>query len=299
MLPPGGRTRTSSRRPSKSLPRVRSTSCRRRSVHCYGAPQYSAMSSPRTCFCRCSGTLRPRGREPNYSPGCQASLCSTGHQLRFRHPILREVAYAGLPYRRRRELHAQAAEVLETTTSAADRRPEILALHYFVARNYDKAMDYGWRAGERAMARYAPAAAADCLPKGGPGCPTFLGRQPERAFVLPGSAGRCRVLGGPAHRGCRGLPGSAAWRTRSATAGGTSGAQADPGGTTPRPLQQCTAPGESGPARCWRLDRPGGRAPFVPSCKPTTRSAGSIRVATRMPADGRSEASPKQRRPMS
>ena len=67
-----GRTRTSSRRLSKSLPRVRSTSCRRRSVHCYGAPQYSAMSSPRPCLWRCSGTLRPRGREPSYSPGCQA-----------------------------------------------------------------------------------------------------------------------------------------------------------------------------------------------------------------------------------
>ena len=88
--------------------------------------------------------------------GLSGLIVSTGHQLRFRHPILREVAYAGLPYKRRRELHAKAAEVLEATTAAADRRPELLALHYFVARNYDKAMDYGWRAGERAMARYAP-----------------------------------------------------------------------------------------------------------------------------------------------
>jgi tetratricopeptide (TPR) repeat protein len=30
-----------------------------------------------------------------------------------------------------------------------------------VARNYDKAMDYGWQAGQRGMARYAPAAAAE------------------------------------------------------------------------------------------------------------------------------------------
>src|SRR5688572_5169232 len=93
--------------------------------------------------------------------GLSGLIVSTGHLLRFRHPILREVAYAGLPYKRRRELHAKAAEVLEATTAAADRRPELLALHYFVARNYEKAMDYGWRAGERAMARYAPAAAAD------------------------------------------------------------------------------------------------------------------------------------------
>jgi class 3 adenylate cyclase/tetratricopeptide (TPR) repeat protein len=93
--------------------------------------------------------------------GLTGLIVPTGHLLRFRHPILREVAYAGLPYKRRRELHAKAAEILEATTSAAERRPEILALHYFVARHYDKAMDYGWRAGERAMARYAPAAAAD------------------------------------------------------------------------------------------------------------------------------------------
>jgi class 3 adenylate cyclase/tetratricopeptide (TPR) repeat protein len=93
--------------------------------------------------------------------GLSGLIVSAGYLLRFRHPILREVAYAGLPYRRRRELHAKAAEVLEANPAAADRRPELLALHYFVARNYDKAMDYGWRAGERAMARYAPAAAAD------------------------------------------------------------------------------------------------------------------------------------------
>ena len=45
--------------------------------------------------------------DPNYLPGCQGLIVPTGHQLRFRHPILREVAYAGLPYKRRRELHAQ------------------------------------------------------------------------------------------------------------------------------------------------------------------------------------------------
>ena len=79
--------------------------------------------------------------------GLTGLIVPTDHQLRFRHPILREVAYAGLPYRRRRELHAQAAEVLETTTSVPERRPEILAHHYFVAGRFDKALDYGWRAG--------------------------------------------------------------------------------------------------------------------------------------------------------
>jgi len=105
--------------------------------------------------------VAPEKSETELLAGLSGLIVSAGYLLRFRHPILREVAYAGLPYRRRRELHAQAAEVLEANPAAADRRPELLALHYFVARNYDKAMDYGWRAGERAMARYAPAAAAD------------------------------------------------------------------------------------------------------------------------------------------
>jgi tetratricopeptide (TPR) repeat protein len=105
--------------------------------------------------------VAPERALPDVLAGLEGLIVPIDHRLRFRHPLLREVAYAGLPYRRRRELHARAAEVLEVTTAAADRRPELLALHYFVARNYDKAMDYGWRAGERAMARYAPAAAAD------------------------------------------------------------------------------------------------------------------------------------------
>jgi tetratricopeptide (TPR) repeat protein len=117
--------------------------------------------------------------------GLSNLIVSTGHQLRFRHPILREVAYAGLPYRRRRELHAKAAEVLEATPAAADRRPELLALHYFVARNYEKAMDYGWRAGERAMARYAPAAAADAYRRAAQAARLSSAVNPsERSFYL-------------------------------------------------------------------------------------------------------------------
>jgi class 3 adenylate cyclase/tetratricopeptide (TPR) repeat protein len=89
-------------------------------------------------------------------------LVPDGHRrLRFRHPLLRQAAYAGLSYRRRRELHARAANVLEATTSAPAHRPEILALHNFVAGRYGVAWRYARRAGQRAVARYAPAAAAE------------------------------------------------------------------------------------------------------------------------------------------
>ncbi len=145
---------------------------------------------------RMVGDIEPASSVSELLAGLSGLIVSTGRQLRFRHPILREVAYAGLPYVRRRELHAQAAEVLETTTAAADRRPEILALHYFVARNYDKAMDYGWRAGERAMARYAPAAAADAYRRAAQAARLSSSVSPsERSFYLE-ALGDAQLLAG-------------------------------------------------------------------------------------------------------
>jgi class 3 adenylate cyclase/tetratricopeptide (TPR) repeat protein len=153
---------------------------------------------------------------PELLEGLGGLIVAMDHGLRFRHPLLREVAYAGLPYRRRRELHAQAAEVLEATTSAADRRPEVLALHYFVAGRYDKAMDYGWRAGERAMARYAPAAAADAYRRAAQAARLSASVSPsERSFYLEALgdaellAGRSTEASGAyleALRGVRGQP---------------------------------------------------------------------------------------------
>ena len=165
---------------------------------------------------RMVGDIEPESSVPELLAGLSGLIVSTGRQLRFRHPILREVAYAGLPYIRRRELHAQAAEVLETTTAAADRRPEILALHYFVARRYDKAMDYGWRAGERAMARYAPAAAADAYRRAAQAARLSSSVSPgERSFYLEALGDAEFLAGRPteaaaayleALRGVRGQP---------------------------------------------------------------------------------------------
>jgi class 3 adenylate cyclase/tetratricopeptide (TPR) repeat protein len=165
---------------------------------------------------RMVGDVAPERSVPELLAGLEGIIVATDHRLGFRHPLLREVAYAGLPYRRRRELHAQAADVLEATTSAADRRPEILALHYFVARDYDKAMDYGWRAGERAMARYAPAAAADAYRKAAQAARLSAAVSPsERSFYLEALGDAEFLAGRPteaaaayleALRGVRGQP---------------------------------------------------------------------------------------------
>ena len=85
-----------------------------------------------------------------------------------------------------------------------------------MARHYDKAMDYGWRAGERAMARYAPAAAADAYRRAAQAARLSSGVSPsERSFYLE-ALGDAEFLAGrsteaaaaylEALRGVRGQP---------------------------------------------------------------------------------------------
>jgi class 3 adenylate cyclase/predicted ATPase len=81
--------------------------------------------------------------------------------LRFRHNILRDAAYEGLPYARRRELHARAAKVLER--QAESRSADIaglLAVHFGHAGDHAAAWKYARVAGERAQAVHASVEAA-------------------------------------------------------------------------------------------------------------------------------------------
>jgi class 3 adenylate cyclase/tetratricopeptide (TPR) repeat protein len=84
-------------------------------------------------------------------------------RLRFRHAVVRDVAYEGLPYGRRRELHRLAAQIV---TRAAGVSPEtvadLLAVHYARARDPALAWHYGVIAGDRAREAFAnPEAAAN------------------------------------------------------------------------------------------------------------------------------------------
>ncbi|MBW3661632.1 MAG: AAA family ATPase [Actinobacteria bacterium] len=82
----------------------------------------------------------------------------------FEHDLYREVAYAGLPYRRRRELHDRAGRVIETRhLDAPEEVAESLALHYHRAGRHEKSWQYNRVAAQRARARYAPAEAARLL----------------------------------------------------------------------------------------------------------------------------------------
>ncbi len=82
-------------------------------------------------------------------------------RYRFRQTMYRDVAYEGLPYRTRAELHGDIAAVLEQQAPEPDQQAELLSLHFFRAGEYEKAWHYAVVAGDRAAAKYANQDAAD------------------------------------------------------------------------------------------------------------------------------------------
>jgi class 3 adenylate cyclase/tetratricopeptide (TPR) repeat protein len=80
---------------------------------------------------------------------------------RFRHALMRDAAYEGLTFRRRRELHARAAEaIVRTAEMGPETFAELLSLHFFNAQRYGEAWGYSRIAGDRGNERYANTEAA-------------------------------------------------------------------------------------------------------------------------------------------
>jgi class 3 adenylate cyclase/tetratricopeptide (TPR) repeat protein len=81
--------------------------------------------------------------------------------LLFTHALLRDAAYEGLSFRRRRELHARAATAIEERakerTGGTDPAVELLSLHWLAAERWERAWECACLAGERAVALYANA----------------------------------------------------------------------------------------------------------------------------------------------
>ena len=73
--------------------------------------------------------------------------------FRFRHALMRDAAYEGLAYKRRRQLHERAGEAIERRRSGPEENLDILALHFFHAQAFEKSWEYS-----RAAARSAEAA---------------------------------------------------------------------------------------------------------------------------------------------
>lgn len=81
--------------------------------------------------------------------------------FQFRHALFRDVAYEGLPYRRRRDLHQRVGEELELQVASPEEQAELLSLHFHRAQGYEKAWRYSVIAGQRAHAKFANVEAAD------------------------------------------------------------------------------------------------------------------------------------------
>ncbi len=81
--------------------------------------------------------------------------------FRFRHALIRDAAYEGLSYRRRRELHASIGSAYESLYAGElSEHAELLSLHFLHAEDHAKAYEYSLVAGERAREKHANVEAA-------------------------------------------------------------------------------------------------------------------------------------------
>ena len=84
-------------------------------------------------------------------------------ELRFTHDLVRRVAYAGLPFRRRRELHRRIGMALMPKGEPDDARVGLLALHFDGSGDHELAWRFNRMAGERARDHYASVEATTFL----------------------------------------------------------------------------------------------------------------------------------------
>jgi class 3 adenylate cyclase len=84
----------------------------------------------------------------------------------FKHALMQDAAYGSLLRDRRRVLHLQVAETLESDVAGATAEPELLAYHFAEAGVADRAIDYHLKAAERAIARCAIAEMVSHLRRG-------------------------------------------------------------------------------------------------------------------------------------
>jgi predicted ATPase/class 3 adenylate cyclase len=89
-----------------------------------------------------------------------AFIVPTATGRRFAHGLMRDAAYEGLSFRRRKELHGRAARAIEARTERPEEAAELLSLHWLHAECYEPAWRYSRLSGDRARALWANADAA-------------------------------------------------------------------------------------------------------------------------------------------
>jgi class 3 adenylate cyclase/tetratricopeptide (TPR) repeat protein len=77
-------------------------------------------------------------------------------RVRFRQPLAREIAYAGLAFARRQEIHGLVADTIERRARhRAARHAGVLSAHFEAAGRFRQAWDYAVAGGRRAATSYA------------------------------------------------------------------------------------------------------------------------------------------------
>lgn len=119
--------------------------------------------------------------------GAQLVVEESADRFAFRHALTRQAIYADLLARERKSLHRRIGEAIERLAPApSDLQVADLALHYAEAGVWGKALEFGWRAGERSTAMHSPRAAVEHLTRA-VGAADALG--------LPGQPGLSRARG--------------------------------------------------------------------------------------------------------
>ena len=101
----------------------------------------------------------------------------------FRHALIRDAAYAGLSFRRRRELHARVAEVIGETAGDEEEVAETLSLHFSLSERHEETWRFSLLAAERARAKFANADAAELYRRA-------LAAAPSVESLTPAEVGR-------------------------------------------------------------------------------------------------------------
>ncbi|MDX1687467.1 MAG: AAA family ATPase, partial [Candidatus Promineifilaceae bacterium] len=125
----------------------------------------------------------------------------SAEQFTFRHALIREALYGQLLGRERQTLHARLVRAIEQVhADALDAHLEPLAYHAFEATLWPEALNYARRAGTKALALYAPNAAADHLTRAiraarqlSQAQPVALHRLRGQAFDILGEFDRARA----------------------------------------------------------------------------------------------------------
>jgi len=105
----------------------------------------------------------PGGEDPARWEALSEFVLPSGEdELAFRHDLVRQTAYGGLSFRRRRDIHGRVGLALERRAAGrAEEEAAILSLHFLEAGDGERAWRYAVAAADRAAAGFANVVAAE------------------------------------------------------------------------------------------------------------------------------------------